>query len=320
MKTTPYCTPERLLEITYPVVLEGQKLGDWISHHRTAINTRLEREGVVLMRGLNVISSGQFATIASGLFGGELLSYSNRSTPRTELRGNVYTSTEYPKEESIPQHNENAYSHEWPMKIAFLCLVAAEQGGATPVADSRVVYQRMPADIREKFVRKGVKYVRNYSSVGLPWQEVFQADTREEVNAYCERNGIRYEWLDDDQLRTEQVCPGVAVHPHTGDKVWFNQAHLFHVSNHTEENRQALLQTFGEARLPRHAYYGDGEPLEEDVLEAIRTVYEEEKLSFAWQGGDLMLLDNMLYSHGRDPYDGARKVLVAMADARTWND
>jgi alpha-ketoglutarate-dependent taurine dioxygenase len=320
MKTSVYCSQEKLDAITYPLNLNGVKLIDWMREHRITINAQVEREGAVLIRGLNVISSGQFASIASTLLGDRLLSYSNRSTPRTELKGNIYTSTEYPKEESIPQHNENAYSHEWPMKIAFLCLIAATEGGATPIADSRTVYRSIPQDIREKFERKGVIYVRNYNSVGLPWQEVFQVETRAEVNAYCERHGIEYNWISEGHLRTRQRCPAVATHPHTRDIVWFNQAHLFHVSNHTDENRKALLQSFGEEDLPRHAYYGDGEPLEEDALDDIRAVYEREKIAFPWRNGDLMLLDNMLYSHGRDPYEGARKVLVAMAEARSWSD
>jgi alpha-ketoglutarate-dependent taurine dioxygenase len=320
MKTTTCCTTERLNEITYPPAPAGTRLDGWLAEQRAAILARVEREGAVLLRDLSIISSGRFAAVAATLFGDRLLSYSNRSTPRTELKGRVYTSTEYPQEESIPQHNENAYSHEWPMKIAFLCLAAADAGGATPVADSRVVYRRIPADVREKFQRKGVMYVRHYSSVGLPWQEVFQAETRDEVDAYCRRHGIRFQWLGDDLLRTEQVCPATAIHPYTGAPVWFNQAHLFHVSNHTDDNRRALLQTFGEDLLPRHAYYGDGEALEDEVLEAIRTVYDEEKIAFEWRNGDLMILDNMLYSHGRDPYEGPRKVLVAMAEARTWSD
>jgi alpha-ketoglutarate-dependent taurine dioxygenase len=279
----------------------------------------VEREGVVLMRGLSIISSAQFAGVAAELFGEQLLAYTNRSTPRTELKGNVYTSTEYPREEVIPQHNENAYSHEWPMKIAFLCLVAASEGGATPIADSRVVYQRIPAAVRDKFERKGVAYVRTYGDAGLPWQEVFQVSTREAAERYCTRHGISFEWFADGRLRTRQVCPAVAVHPYTGDKVWFNQAHLFHVSNHTTANREALLATFGEASLPRHAYYGDGEPLELEVLEQIRVIYEQEKICLPWRSGDLMILDNMLYSHGRQAYRGARKVLVAMAQAHSWN-
>jgi alpha-ketoglutarate-dependent taurine dioxygenase len=306
--------------ITYAVGTGGQKLSQWIPEHRENILARVQREGIVLLRRLSILSSGQFSGVASDLFGVELLSYTNRSSPRTELRGKVYTSTEYPPEEVIPQHNENSYSHQWPMKIAFLCLVPPAAGGATPVADSRRVYQLLPADTREKFERKGIAYIRNYGSAGLSWQDVFQARTRAEVESYCRLHDIEYEWTHGDGLRTRQVCPAVAVHPYTAAKVWFNQAHLFHLSNHAAANQQALLRTFGEKNLPRHACYADGEPLEADALSSIRAVYEQETAAFAWEQGDLLVLDNMLHSHGRQPYAGTRKVLVAMAQSRTWND
>jgi len=39
---------------------------------------------------------------------GELIEYSYRSTPRSQVSGNIYTSTEYPADQSIPLHNEMA--------------------------------------------------------------------------------------------------------------------------------------------------------------------------------------------------------------------
>ncbi|CAM5231048.1 hypothetical protein SANTM175S_04757 [Streptomyces antimycoticus] len=33
-----------------------------------------------------------------------------------------------------------------------------------------------------------------------------------------------------------------------------------------------------------------------------------------WHTGDLLLIDNMLVAHGRRPYTGTRRVLVAMSD------
>ena len=307
-----------LEDITYASGTAGLKLHDWVAAHRRNILARLEHTGVVLLRRLSLISSAQFGTVAAALFGVELAPYTQRSTPRTELRGKVYTSTEYPPEEVIPQHSENSYSHEWPMKIGFLCLVPANSGGATPVTDNRRVYEGIPAGIREKFERKGIAYIRNYGAAGVPWQESFQTDSRAEVERYCRLYGIEYQWTQDDGLRTRQVCGAVAIHPYTGAKVWFNQAHLFHVSNHTGENRQALQRAFHENDLPRHAYYADGEPLEEDALQVIRAVYARETRAFSWEPGDVLLLDNMLCAHGRQPYTGTRKVLVAMAEARTW--
>jgi hypothetical protein len=34
----------------------------------------------------------------------------------------------------------------------------------------------------------------------------------------------------------------------------------------------------------------------------------------AWQPGDVMLVDNVLTTHGRDPIRGDRKVVVAIGD------
>ena len=36
-------------------------------------------------------------------------------------------------------------------------------------------------------------------------------------------------------------------------------------------------------------------------------------LKFQWQKGDIMILDNILTAHSREPYKGERKVAVAMA-------
>ena len=35
--------------------------------------------------------------------------------------------------------------------------------------------------------------------------------------------------------------------------------------------------------------------------------------SISWERGDVAVIDNMLASHGRTPFDGERRVLVAMA-------
>lgn len=299
--------------IGYPVDLKGLSLKQWVAENRETLLAKIEHQGVVLLRGLNIISSTQFGKISEILFGDELADYSNRSTPRTELKGKVFTTTEYPAEETIPLHNENAYSHEWVMKAAFFCLVPPPVGGETPVADSRKIYQKIPSYIRDKFEEKGVMYLRNYGSVGLPWQDVFQVETKQEVDDYCRLHNIEFSWRPDGSLRTWQICPAVQVHPVTGEKVWFNQAHLFHVSNHSAQNREALMETFSEDQLPRHAYYGDGQPIEEEYLAIIRQIYLDEKIKFQWQRGDLLIADNMLFCHGRESFEGARRIILAMA-------
>ena len=94
--------------------------------------------------------------------------------------------------------------------------------------------------------------------------------------------------------------------------VWFNQAHLFHVSALEASTRDTLLSIVAEQDLPRNVYYGDGSPIEESLLDEIRGVYEEEKRCFQWHRGDFLVLDNLLTAHGREPFEGDRKVIVAM--------
>lgn len=294
------------------VALNGVRAVDWAEQHRHDVERLLQANGALLVRGLRFVGSQQFGTVLSTLFGGDLIQYTYRSTPRTELRGNVYTATEYHADQVIPQHNENSYSNRWAMRLGFLCTVAAEQGGATPVCDSRKVYAEIPSAIRDRFERHGVMYVRNYSEIDVAWTEVFQTTERAEVEAFCELNGLEYEWLEGDRLRTRQINQATAVHPATGERVWFNQAHLFHVTNLAPEVQQSLLSVMSEQELPRNTYYGDGSPIEPNVLDEIRAIYQRHTIAFEWQRNDLLLLDNMLYSHGRDRYVGNRQVLVGM--------
>lgn len=300
-------------EILLDVDTTGQKLLDWAEENKGRIEELLLQRGVLLIRGLKFPSSKQFGQLLAILFGEELMGYDYRSTPRTELRDNVYTATEYHPSETIPQHNESSYANKWAMRAGFLCMLPSEIGGATPLADSREIYKKIPAGIREKFEAKGVLYVRNYGDIDLPWTEVFQTTEKDVVERFCAENDLRFAWKENGGLRTEQVNPAVAVHPKTGDKVWFNQAHLFHVSSLRPEVRESLLAVCGEHDLPRNAYYGDGQPLEEDVLQIIRDVYASETFHFDWRKNDLMILDNMLFTHGRQPFSGDRKILVGMA-------
>lgn len=293
----------------------GAKITDWAQENRQHVERLLQENGALLIRGLKFAGSQQFGTALSTLFGEELLPYVYRSTPRTELRGNVYTATEYHSSQHIPQHNENAYCNRWALRLGFLCTLPAEQGGATPICDSETVYRQIPDALRERFERHGVMYVRNYSDVDIPWTTVFQTEDREEVEQFCTANQISFEWLDEKRLRTSQINQASAVHPVTAARVWFNQAHLFHVSNLEADLQKSLLSVMNESELPRNTYYGDGSPIGLDDLQQIREIYARNSISFDWQRNDLLLLDNMLYSHGREPFSGSRQVLVGMARA-----
>ncbi|MFT7773022.1 TauD/TfdA family dioxygenase [Roseateles sp.] len=290
----------------------GQTLLDAVDRLRGRIDDALLTVGGVLLRGFAVPDVAAFQGFASA-FGHPLLKYEFASTPRSAVSSQgVYTSTEYPAHQHIPLHNEQAYTREWPMRIWFHCVTASPEGGETPIADSRAVYRRMPESVRAR-LEPGLQYVRNYGEFDVPWQQVFNTDRRDEVEAFCRRNDIRWEWKPDDELRTVQRCQAVETHPVTGEKVWFNQAHLFHISNLQPEVRESLEDLLGVENLPRNVYDAEGRPLEDALLDEVRAVLDAETVSFRWEAGDVLMLDNMLVAHARAPFKGPRKVVVAMA-------
>jgi hypothetical protein len=128
--------------------------------HAIAADT-LERAGGVLFTGFRVPSIDAFQRFAAS-FGDPLIGYEYASTPRSQVEGAVYTSTEYPPHRAIPLHNEQSYTREWPLRIWFHCALAAQQGGATPIADSRAVYRALDPALVARFEQRELLYVRNF--------------------------------------------------------------------------------------------------------------------------------------------------------------
>jgi len=313
--TLSYLRPGSPLPLVVRPSIEGLDLIGWAAANTDFVESYLERNGAILFRGFGLSSVEQFERLIEAV-SGPLLDYSYRSTPRHVANGRIYSSTEYPAHQSIPLHNENSYTRNWPMKLSFFAQQLADKGGETPIADSRKICQAIPPEIRDCFVRKGLMYVRNYGTgFDLPWQEVFQTSSKAVVEDYCRKAQMEFEWIGDDQFRTRQHCQAVERHPRTGEMVWFNQAHLFHVSRLPAEVREWLLAAYGEHNLPRNVYFADGSAIEPAMLDEIVRVCDEQSIVFPWHEGDVLMLDNMLTAHGRKPFVGKRKVVVGIAES-----
>jgi amino acid adenylation domain-containing protein/non-ribosomal peptide synthase protein (TIGR01720 family) len=324
---TASVSPEDLVKIELPEdgrsvplivqpAIRGADLIAWAADNRALIETYLLKHGAILFRNSKVKTAAEFGRFMRAVCG-ETLEYRERSSPRHEVGDRIYTSTDYPAEQSIFPHNENSYAQVFPSKLGFFCMTPAKQGGETPLYDCRRVFLRLDPEIRERFMEKRWMYVRNFGAgFGLGWEEVFQTNDRAALERHCRENGIEFKWKDGNRLRTRQVRPAVLKHPQTGEMVWFNHVAFFHVSTLPPEMREGLLATFEEEDLPNNTYYGDGSPIEPAVLDKIRDAYMEEMVLVRWRKGDIALLDNMLMAHGRRPFVSPRKILVAMAEPR----
>lgn len=308
---------------TPPVAVEcGEKLdlSTWSKDNVALIEDLLQKHGAILFRGFLAEGQSEMEKFNQAI-ALELMLYMEGATPRVSLGNNVYTSTEFPPDQTIALHNENSYVMSWPMKLCFCCVIAPQDRGETPIADVRKVLGRISPGVRRRFEGKGYMLVRNFSEhLSLPWRTSFKVSTKEELETYCQRARVTPEWKGEDHLTTRQVRPAIARHPGTREEVWFNHIAFWHISSLVGSVREVLLAEYGEEGLPYNTYYGDGSRIEDDVVEELRQAYEAETVRFPWKQGDLLLVDNMLVAHGRSPYSGSRKIIVSMGQPYTRTD
>jgi alpha-ketoglutarate-dependent taurine dioxygenase len=302
------------LPLVIEPLLEDLQLPFWVNNNRSFIEGSLLQYGGLLFRGFQISSQSDFESFLNSL-GLPPMSYMEAATPRTQLSDTVYTSTEFPAEQTIALHNELSYVRTFPQKIWFFCVQPAERGGETPIANVGKVYQRISTEIKARFLERGWMLVRNFGGgFGPTWQKSYHSSDRRSAEEYFRRNGVEFKWLGGDRLRTKQVRPATICHPKTGERVWFNHISFWHFSSLEPQLRKMLLEEFGEEGLPYNVYYGDGSPVEESVVEELREAYRQETIAFPWRKGDILMLDNVSIAHGRASFVGDRKVLAAMGD------
>ena len=309
-------SPDQTLPLLLVPERDDVDLAEWAATNREYVHANLLRNGAILFRGFDVPAVNDFERFAQSLCPALFGEYGD--LPREELGGKVYGSTPYPSDETILFHNESSHMHRWPMLIWFYCVKPSESGGETPIVDCRKIYERLEPSVRKKFAEQGLMYVRNFTpGLDVSWQNFFHTTERSVVETYCHKASIDFEWTKNDGLRTRQICPAIVDHPQTGEKVFFNQLQLHHVSCLETAVRESLLSMMPEEDLPRNVYYGDGSRIEDSVMQELLSLYRENAVSFPWRQHDIIMLNNMLVAHSRNPYVGERKIVVALGNLVT---
>ena len=293
--------------------MEDVDLAQWAGHNLAFIESQLFKHGAMLFRNFPIESVSQFEHCASTICADLFSEYGD--LPREKMGGKVYGSTPYPSNQTILFHNESSHQHRWPMKIWFYCLKQATTGGETPIADCRRVYDLLSPATRDCFAKKGIMYVRNYTEgLDVSWADFFHTTCKGDVEKQCYESGIEWQWQSNNGLQTRKTTVAVAGHPKTGEMLFFNQLQLHHSSCLEPDVRVSLFNMFGEERLPRNVYYRDGTRIGDKVMAEVGEAYKKVAVSFAWQEGDILMLDNMLVAHGRYPFEGERKIVVALGE------
>ncbi|MGW1894343.1 TauD/TfdA family dioxygenase [Streptomyces sp. NPDC002004] len=314
-------SPTSLLDVDLrpgsPPTLRAEATGDapgWAAEHRDALRAVVAEHGSVLVRGLGLRDVAQVGAVFSGLAGG-LMTEREAFAPREVHADGVYSSTKWPPNQPMCMHHELSYTLEFPGMMMFACLSAPADGGATALADAPTVLEALPPELVQRFEREGWLLTRSYNDeIGASFAEAFGTDDRAAVENYCRANAIEFAWQPDGTLHTRQRRSAVVRHPVTGRRCWFNQIAFLNEWTMAPEVREYLIEVYGADGLPFNTRFGGGDPIGEDVVDLLNKVYQDHTVREPWQAGDLMLVDNLRTAHSREPYEGPREVLVAMAD------
>ena len=280
---------------------------------RDRVRSVVAEQGAMRIRGLGLRDAAEAEAVFRQL--GDLMTETEAFAPRTRYAPGVYSATKWPPNQPMCVHHELSYASEVPSLMLFACLVAPTNGGATPLADGAAVLGALPRDLVERFERQGWLLVRNYNDdIGATVADVFGTNDRGAVERYCRANAIDFEWRDGGGLRTRQRRTAVVRHPLTGRRCWFNQIAFLNEWTLAPDVREYLVDVYGPEALPFNTRFGNGDPIGPDIVEAINDVYEAHTVREPWQAGDLLVVDNIRTAHGREPFEGPREIVVALAD------
>lgn len=321
------------------------QLAAWIQEHHPWVLEARRRHGALMFRGFELSEASDFERVARTI-DPELANRYLGTSPREALTDYVFTASELPGYYPIPQHCEMSFVAEPPRSLFFWCAVQPAAGsGETPLCDFRAVAEDLQPEVKARFRERGVTIIRNYagpeSGGGFDlwklkrWDEMFGTTDREEVERQCAEQAFEPTWFGKDGLRLVSHQPAFRPHPDSGEEAWFNHSQVFHLSAGPGEYRRitalrpktrhfavrALASgmatvkrwTTPDEQLALQCTYGDGSPIPDADMEAVRDAIWQNLRILPWTKGDMMAIDNFSCSHGRMPYSGPREIAVAWA-------
>lgn len=298
-----------------PATVAGSgPVGDWVGEHAAELAAAVLEHGSVLVTGLPVATPADLATARDAL-GLAPAGWHEQFAARRELAPGVWSAPEWPADREQCLHHDEAYGVDFPRLLLMTCLRPADAGGDMLLGDTRAALRRLPAGLADRFRAEGWCLSRSFRPhFGLPWTAAFGTDDPAAVATTCADRLIGFAWADGGVLHTDQRRAAVVRHPVTGEDCWFNDVAFFSRWSVDTAERELMLGAFGPRGLPFDTRFGGGGEIDEPAWRAVLDGYDAVLRRVPWRPGDLLLVDNLLTAHGRQPFRGPWEVAVAPAD------
>ncbi|GAA6017756.1 hypothetical protein JCM10207_000486 [Rhodosporidiobolus poonsookiae] len=252
---------------------------------------------------------------------------------RNLLAKNVATANEGPSTAPVFPHSEFGWSAHYPAFISFFCRSPAEKGGETPIDSGAEVFARLQAEVPEfveELAEKGITYKYQYlekinpgSNLGNSIERAYpnagvlpsddQATARAKIESQIRLHAKEWEWQEDGSLSVTHRLSSIRRAPFSGLPVYFgNLTSMYMLAKKWDALEPPYRGTDGAFHhLPT---YGDGTAIPLPYLQKTEEIIYDIRVLVDWQLGDVLLLDNHLVQHAREPWTGDRRVLASLWD------
>lgn len=290
---------------------------EFITLHRHDMRKRLARAGALLLRGFEVCSVEDFGAVVAA-FVSESARYFGGDARRTLVSAFVYTANDTTHAGAISPHNEMGYSRAWPEVLFFYCRTAPVTGGETPLTDGRTLLRNLSPQLLEQFRAADVVYIQNLPDIdnsgvecAKSWSKTFETEDRGVVDRILAARRATWWWTRKNSLHLEETVPPFTVSSITGEEAFFCQANRWHIS-HLVGNERVEVSRIPPLERYHHCVFSNGTEMSEDLLTEMARKKNELTVRFAWNSGDILLVENAMVLHGRSAFSGRREVYVAM--------
>ncbi|KAM0718835.1 hypothetical protein Q7P37_005907 [Cladosporium fusiforme] len=292
-----------------------------------SLDAKLAVHGTLLFRGLPIHDAHDFSKFAHA-FGYKPHEIIGIVVDRPELAPNIGPANEAPKEVLVYNHNASPQVPHAPEYIFFYGHRAPHTGGESPISSSLELFHRARQeipdfinDLAEKGILSRVTYKPNQQyEGGSTLKQAFgkhvqpgddEATRRSKIEAQIARYGrgkhTTWEWTDDGGLVLTHHLPAIRTQPQTGLPTLFTGLAAYYQNSKVN----------GAGRNITQQLYGDGTPIPEKYLAHLARITDEIRVLHKWQQGDVLVYDNIIAQHGRQPWEGDqedRKVLASLFD------
>lgn len=273
------------------------------------MRTTFDAVGLLHVTHTGLTDHGDMRRLAKLVLDAEM-TYEAGANPRGAIAPNVYE-IGAPLSAALHYHHEMAYVGRSTSRVAFLAKAALPRRGATYVSDNlRATEAILATEFGRKLVELGVCYRRNLTDreafagrepIGVynHWQQSLGTDDPAVAEAKAQRQGLQTSWGPDRLLQTRYYVSAFEYFPQLDRNVLFSS-----IADHFMWfDTWPLVSHLPPRERPLWMTFGDDSDFTDADLRTFVDVYDRFGSPIDWRAGDVAVICNYRFAHGRPGID-----------------